>query len=90
MKTEQIIKKQARGAMRGNLSTLIAAAGLASLVLLLLEYLEYLALYLEGAVNLDTGSVKDGYLFVYSVDEAEHVIHVIRYFHGLQNYQGLL
>lgn len=31
-----------------------------------------------------------GYLFVYSVDEAEHVIHVIRYFHGLQNYQGLL
>ena len=65
MKTEQIIKKQARGAMRGNMSKLIAAAGLASLVLLLLEYLEYLALYLEGAVDLETGNVKDGYTVFY-------------------------
>lgn len=65
MKTEQIIKKQARGAMRGNMSKLIAAAGLASLVLLLLEYLEYLVLYIGNAVNLDTGEVKDGYTVFY-------------------------
>ncbi len=65
MKTEQIIKKQARGAMRGNMSMLIAAAGLVSLVLLLLEYLEYLAFYIEGVVDFDTGFVADGFQTYY-------------------------
>ena len=31
-----------------------------------------------------------GYLFVYKVDETTQVVNVMRYFHGLQNYQGLL
>lgn len=57
MTIEKEIKRQARASLRGNLSRLIAAAGLAALVLLLLEYLEYLCFYLTGVMDWESGEL---------------------------------
>ncbi len=60
MKTETYIKKQARQALRGNMSKLLAAAGVTALAFLLLEYLEYLVLLLSGVIHVSTGEMKEG------------------------------
>ena len=44
MSTEKLVKQQARAALRGNLSQLIAGAGVAAAVFLLWEFIEYFAL----------------------------------------------
>lgn len=60
MKTETYIKEQARAALRGNMSKLLAAAGVAALAFLLLEYLEYLVLLLFGVIDADTEKMING------------------------------
>ena len=55
MKTEKMIRQQARDAMKGNLSKLIAALGFAALTFLTIEYVEYLVLHLTGAINYESG-----------------------------------
>lgn len=57
MKTERKIRQQAREAMRGNMSVMIAAMGMTALSFLLFEYIEYLLLYVMNAVNFDTGEI---------------------------------
>lgn len=59
MSIEKEIKRQARASLRGNMSKLIAGAGLTMLVLLLLEYTEYLFFYATGVMNWETGAVAD-------------------------------
>lgn len=44
MSTEKLVKQQARAALRGNLSQLIAGAGVTAAVFLLWEFIEYFAL----------------------------------------------
>lgn len=34
--------------------------------------------------------VLGGYLFIYRVDDTQQVVHIVRYFHGLQNYTAQL
>lgn len=60
MKPESYIKEQARQALRGNMSKLLAAAGVTALAFLLLEYLEYLVLLLCGVVDVNTEEVAGG------------------------------
>ncbi len=55
MTTEKIVMQQARKALRGNLSKLIAAAGLTMLAFLLVEYLEYFVGVLLGVPDIDSG-----------------------------------
>ena len=75
MKTERIIKQQARESMRGNMSVLIAAMGMVALSFLLLEYIEYLVLYFLKAVNFDTGEIiGDKKLIYYIVIAAATVL----------------
>lgn len=57
MNIEKEIKRQARASLRGNMSKLIAAAGLTALVLLLLEYAEYLLYYATGVMDWDKSEV---------------------------------
>ena len=59
MSIEKEIKRQARASLRGNMSKLIAGAGLTALVLVLLEYTEYLFFYATGVMNWETGAVAD-------------------------------
>lgn len=60
MNTEKMIKQQARLAMRGNMTKLLAAAGVAALAFLMLEYLEYLVFLLLGAVDPATEETVSG------------------------------
>ena len=53
MKTEKLIKQQARAAMQGNLSQLIAGAGVTAAVFLLWEFIEYFALNELGVEETD-------------------------------------
>ena len=56
MNIEKEIKRQARKALHGNLSRLLAAAGVAALLLLVLEFGQYLVAYFTGAADLNTGT----------------------------------
>lgn len=51
MRVEKEIKRQAREALRGNHSKLLAAIGVTAAAMLLLEHIEYLVLLATGLVN---------------------------------------
>ena len=57
MKTEKTVRQQARAALKGNLTTLIAAAGIVYLTYLALTYANRFMLFLTNSVDLETGSV---------------------------------
>ena len=57
MSTEKIIKKQARLALRGNWSVMIAAVAVVCTVLILIEALFYFFCFFSGIVNVNTGAV---------------------------------
>ena len=59
MNIEKEIKRQARKALHGNLSRLLAAAGVAALLLLVLEFGQYLVAYFTGAADLNTGTANE-------------------------------
>ena len=56
MKTEQLIKQQARAALHGNMSQLIAGAGVTAAVFLLWEFIEYFAL---NELGVDTENLME-------------------------------
>lgn len=57
MSTEKIIKKQARLALRGNWSVMIAAVAVVCTVLILIEALFYFFCFFSGIVIVNTGAV---------------------------------
>lgn len=67
MSIEKQVKNQARAAMKGNISKLIAAAGFVLAVFLLFEYIGALVLGINGMIDLDSETsfnTKDGLLVV--------------------------
>lgn len=52
-----MIKEQARKALHGNFTKLIAGAGLTTVVFLLIEYANYIVLHLTGAADVESGKV---------------------------------
>ncbi len=65
MKTEQMIRRQARAAMKGNMSKLIAAMGFVALTFLTIEYIKYFVLHLTGNIDFQSGEAFDSRSVLY-------------------------
>ena len=74
MKTEKIIKQQAREALQGNVSALIAMMGVVAAAYLLLNYVQYVLLFLLDPSGAQTGTFSSKNLTVHLIQSFNNVI----------------
>ena len=74
MKTEKIIKQQAREALQGNASALIAMMGVVAAAYLLLNYVQYVLLFLLDPSGAQTGTFSSKNLTVHLIQSFNNVI----------------
>ena len=65
LNTEKQVKQQARAALKGNFTQLIATAGLAAVAVIFVQCAQTVALLLTKCVDVNTEEVIDGMLFIY-------------------------
>ena len=62
MKTEKLVRQQARDSLKGNHTILMASVGLIFLTYLLLFFLRQILMIMTGEINIYTGEADTGFM----------------------------